>query len=423
VETPKSLEHAGESMKSVMVVAGTRPEIIKMVPIIKQSSKLGIDIVFVWSGQHYDYALSKIFFEQLGFPEPDECLDVGSGTHAEQTAKVMLGLERVIKKFKPQVVVAEGDTNTVAATAMSSVKCQVPFAHVEAGLRSWNMAMPEEVNRKVADSIASVHFAPTKLAALNLLFEGVSLRGLHLTGNTIVDMVSQHVGKAQEVGKKLREEMNLDEQYLLVTLHRAENVDDSERLKSVLVALKRLSEEFKVVFSIHPRTKQKITVKGMVKYLNSVLMLPPLGYFEFLGLLLGSTAILTDSGGVQEEAFTLKIPTVTLRYNTERPETFTHGVNVLAGADTQSIVNLTNSQVKRLEEIKKVDVNNPFGDGCAGERIAKVLKTSVESGFKIEEPDLRGASLITYKLMQTQQVVDRLNIEELVELSRRVLRV
>ena len=172
--------------KPLLIVAGTRPELIKLAPVFKWLEKFNVEYIFAWSGQHYDYELSKIFFEQLRIPDPKENLDVRSGTHAEQTAKVMVGLEKLIEKYSPSILVAEGDTNTVVATSLTALKCMVPFAHVEAGLRSWNMCMPEEINRKIADAIATLHFAPTELAAMNLLFEGIFPQHIHVTGNTIV---------------------------------------------------------------------------------------------------------------------------------------------------------------------------------------------------------------------------------------------
>ena len=187
----------------IMVVAGTRPEAIKLAPVIDWLARLNMDYVFIWSGQHYDYEMSRIFFEQLGLPEPDEDLDIRSGSHAHQTAKIIYMLEKMIEKYKPSIVVAEGDTNTVLGSALTSVKCLTPFAHVEAGLRSWNMIMPEEINRKIADTVASLNFAPTKLAVVNLIFEGVSPKIIHLTGNTIVDVIYKFKKNSMKKGEKI----------------------------------------------------------------------------------------------------------------------------------------------------------------------------------------------------------------------------
>jgi UDP-N-acetylglucosamine 2-epimerase (non-hydrolysing) len=394
-------------MRPVMVVAGTRPEIIKLTPMLNWFESLGIEYIFVWSGQHYDYELSKIFFEELRIPSPNESLDVRSGTHAEQTAKIIIGLERLIKKYSPSICVSEGDTNTVVASSLAALKCLVPYAHVEAGLRSWNMCMPEEINRKIADAIATIHFAPTKLAAMNLLFEGVSSRCIHVTGNTIVDVVREYGGLARTRGEKLISELGLDKySYILVTVHRAENTDNPQRLTTIIMTLKELSHHYNILFPIHPRTEKRLIELGLLQHLQHVKMVKPMGYLEFLGVLAHAKAVLTDSGGVQEEAFTLKIPTVVLRYNTERPETTMFHINVLAGIDKDKIVKLALTQAKRAEEIRSLNFENPLGDGFAGKRIARILKKVIENGLVIEEPDLRETPLIEYKLLEKDNVKD-----------------
>jgi len=388
-------------MKSVMVVAGTRPEVIKLAPVIKWLEKLGVEYIFVWSGQHYDYELSGIFFEQLKIPDPDENLGVGNGTHAEQTAKIMIKLERLIEGYSPAVVVAEGDTNTVVASSLTALKCLVPFAHVEAGLRSWNMTMPEEVNRKIADSIATLHFAPTKLAAINLLFEGISPQHIHITGNTIVDIVREYEGLARKRGEELLSELGLNKHcYVLATIHRAENTENPQRIRSIVMALEELSQYYDVLFPMHPRTEKKLVELGLAHFLQHIGIVKPMGYLEFLGVLTHARVVLTDSGGVQEEAFTLRVPTVTLRYNTERPETTMFHVNVLAGADKDRIVRLALMQAERAKEIRGLNFENPLGDGSAGKRVAKILKEALESGLAIEEPDLREMPVIEYRLLE-----------------------
>jgi len=387
-------------MKPMMIVAGTRPEVIKLAPVVKRLQQLGIDYIFVWSGQHYDYQLSRVFFREFELAEPTIDLMVGSGSHAEQTAKLMLGLERVIKKYTPSVVVAEGDTNTVLACALVAAKLLTPFAHVEAGLRSWNMLMPEEVNRRLADAIARLHFAPTKLAALNLLFEGISSQTVYVTGNTIVDSLQEFMSKVVSLSDSVLSRYGLERyDYVLVTLHRAENTDNPERLESILKALNELSRYYPVVFPVHPRTKNAVSRFGLSEQLSRVKLTEPLGYFEFLSLLSNCRVVLTDSGGVQEEAFTLKIPTVTLRYNTERPETTLYGINVLAGADKDKIVKLALMQAERAEKVRRLSFKNPLGDGQAGRRIAQILKEAVEAGLTIDEPDLRDMPVVKYRLL------------------------
>lgn len=388
-------------MGLVMVVAGTRPEVIKLFPIFKWFDRFGVEYIFVWSGQHYDYELSRIFFEQFEIRSPNENLDVRSGTHAEQTAKAMIGLEKLIKKYSPTVVISEGDTNTVAASSLAALKCLVPYAHVEAGLRSWNMCMPEEVNRKIADSVATLHFAPTELAAINLLFEGIPSRCIYITGNTIVDVISEYEGLARSRGEQFLSELGFDKHnYILVTVHRAENTDNPRRLISIVMAFKELSQHYNILFPIHPRTEKRLIELGLLPYLQHVKIVKSMGYLEFLGVLAHARVVLTDSGGVQEEAFTLKVPTVTLRYNTERPETTMFNLNMLAGAEKDKIVSLTLLQAKRIEEIRGISFENPLGDGSAGMRIAKILKEAMDIGLHIEEPDLRETPLIEYRLLE-----------------------
>jgi len=389
--------------RPLLLVAGTRPEIIKLAPIIEWLDELNVEYIFVWSGQHYDYELSEIFFEELRTPRPHINLNVGSGSHAEQTSKIMVALEEQIKKIKPSIIVAEGDTNTVVASSLTSLKYGVPFAHVEAGLRSWSIIMPEEVNRKVADTIATIHFAPTKLAVINLLFEGVSSKYIYLTGNTIVDIVNKFKDLIIGKGEILLSEYGLTgNNYILVTLHRAENTDNPQRLENILRALAELSQQYDVIFPIHPRTRNRVIELGMEKYLQKIKTIKPLGYVEFLSLLANCSVVLTDSGGVQEEAFILKVPTVTLRYNTERPETTIHGLNKLSGADTEYIVKLTLNQISYAKKIKSLSIENLLGDGHAGERIAGILKELSEKGIALEEPDLRETPLITYALLDNE---------------------
>ena len=389
-------------MRPIMIVAGTRPEVIKLAPVLKWLERSDTEYVLVWSGQHYDYELSKIFFEQLGVPEPDEDLDVGSGSHAEQTARIMIKLEKSIKRRSPAIVVAQGDTNTVAAVSLTALKCRVPFAHVEAGLRSWNMLMPEEINRKIADAIATMHFAPTELAAINLLFEGISPRGVHLTGNTIVDMVYEYADLAKKRGEELLSELGLEKYgYILTTVHRAENTDDHRRLEGIVMALRKLSQHYNILFPVHPRTERRLKELGLTRHLERVKIMRPLGYFEFLGLLAYARTVLTDSGGVQEEAFTLKVPSVVLRYNTERPETTMYGLCKLAGAETDRIVKLALEQADYWEKARSLSFENPLGDGRSGERIAALLRRAVEEGISIREPDLRDAPAVTYVLLES----------------------
>lgn len=383
----------------VMIVAGTRPEAIKLAPVFWWLEKIGVDYVFVWSGQHYDYEMSRVFFEQLRLPKPAVDLDVRSGTHAEQTAKIMMGLEEAVDKYKPTVVVAQGDTNTVVAAALTAAKKLVPFAHVEAGLRSWDRTMPEEINRIVADAVAHLCFAPTALAATNLMHEGVPISRIRITGNTIVDVVHSYRDIASEEGEKMLKELDLQpHSYVLVTIHRQENTDNPERLQSLVKALAKISRRAPVVFPAHPRTVNRLRGLGLLESLKDVRMLKPLGYFQFLGLLRYAAIVLTDSGGVQEEACLLKIPTLTLRYNTERPETVMAGLNRLVGTEEERIVMASFDALERREEIIKHarDCEEFLGHGDAGQKIAKTL---ADANVEVPTADTRADPYITYAIL------------------------
>jgi UDP-N-acetylglucosamine 2-epimerase (non-hydrolysing) len=389
-----------------MIVAGTRPEVIKLAPVIWSLEKLGVNYVFVWSGQHYDYELSWVFFEQLGLPKPHVNLNVGSSSHSEQTAKVMVGVEGVIRDLKPSVVVALGDTNTTLGAALASAKTLTPFAHVEAGLRSWDRTMPEEVNRIVADIIAEINFAPTWLAAVNLMHTGIPLRKIHITGNTIVDVVYKYRDLIAEEGEKLLQEFKLKQrEFVLATIHRQENTDNQWRLENIAKALVKLSKHVPVIFPAHPRTIKRLEASGLLELLKThVKLLKPLGYFEFLGLLSKSALVLTDSGGVQEEACILGIPTLTLRYNTERPETVLAGTNVVVGVETERVVRKSFEVLESREyDSGHKNCNGLLGDGRAGERIAGILRDTIET-IKIEDFDSRRDPYIIHILADNSKI-------------------
>jgi UDP-N-acetylglucosamine 2-epimerase (non-hydrolysing) len=387
----------------IMIVAGTRPEAIKLAPVIWWLDRLGVDYVFVWSGQHYDYELSRVFFEQLGLPEPALDLDVRSGSHAEQTARIMVGVESAVKRFNPSIVVAQGDTNTVLATALASTKMFVPFAHVEAGLRSWDRTMPEEINRIVADAVAELNFAPSYLAAVNLMHSGVPLRKVFVTGNTIVDVVYKYEAVASDEGEKMMKELGIEpEKFILVTVHRQENTDVEWRLRNIVKILKELSKYMPIVFPAHPRTVNRLQQYSLLDDLrNYVILTKPLDYFQFLGLLKNASAVMTDSGGVQEEACILGVPTITLRYNTERPETVLAGANTVAGVEPEKVIPITLNMVERRGEIaKKRGCNNLIGDGRAGERIAKILNESRDK-IAVEASDIHEDPYIVHTLVES----------------------
>jgi UDP-N-acetylglucosamine 2-epimerase (non-hydrolysing) len=397
-------------LKPIIVVAGTRPEAIKLSPLFRWLKKFGLDFLFVWSGQHYSYTLSEVFFKELELPVPDINLDIRSGSHSNQTAKAMIGLEDFFSRIDSSLIIAEGDTNTVLASALTANKCQIPFAHVEAGLRSYDKTMPEEINRIIADSCSEVLFAPTDLSFQNLVHEGISNKKIWLTGNTIVDVVKQYGAIVKENAMKVLDELKIEpKEFLLLTLHRQESTDILSRFKDLISAICSLSERYKVVFPIHPRTKNKLETLGLINNLKNkknLMIIPPLGYFKFLGLMSNCLTVLTDSGGVQEEAVTLGVPTVTLRYNTERPESVLCGFNVLAGTIPKSIIQKTDEQIKRYDDIKnsiKIGIN-PFGDGNSGKKIASILKNLVNSGIKVETTDTTKDPYIVYVLVDLEKL-------------------
>ena len=353
----------------ISVVFGTRPEIIKFSPIVRECVRLGLDYFILHTGQHYSYNMDRVFFEELELPEARYNLDVGSGSHAEQTGKMLVGIEKVLQKEKPDVVLVEGDTNTVLAGALAAVKLGVKVGHVEAGLRSYDDEMPEEINRVLADRCSHFLFAPTEKSRQILLGEGFSEGKIFVTGNTVVDAVYQNLEVAKKKGS-VSTRLGLDGQdYFLVTVHRQENVDNEKRFSGILEGLKLLQEEFgcKIVYPIHPRAKKQLKVFGLDA--NDVLLVEPLNFLGFLQLEANARLVLTDSGGVQEETCILGVPCVTLRYNTERPETLEVGSNVLAGTEPKEIVSKA-----KLMLGKEIKWANPFGDGKAGARIVDILR-------------------------------------------------
>jgi UDP-N-acetylglucosamine 2-epimerase (non-hydrolysing) len=364
----------------LLIVASTRPEVIKLAPVMRSLEEKGVGYVFATTGQHYDYALFKAFVRELKLKKPDYDVAIGSGTHAEQTSEAMLGLEGIMRKERPSVVVVEGDTNSVLSAALAAVKLRIPVAHVEAGLRSWDKNMPEEVNRILVDHCSELLFAPTEKAGLNLINEGIMPGKIHVVGNTIVDATLQHLKIAGGRGKIPRED------YLVLTLHRAENVDDEERLKGILEAVESLGE--RVVFPAHPRTKARLKSFALARRRN-IRITSPLSYLEFLLLLQGAKGVLTDSGGVQEEAIVLKVPCFTLRTTTERPESVEAGGNMIVGVDKEEIISRVSAVLQDEKRIARMRAaRNPFGDGKAGERIVNILLDKYEKGeLSIPMPD------------------------------------
>lgn len=351
----------------IAVILGTRPEIIKMSPVIRELEKKGKDYFILHTGQHYSYNLDEVFFEQLKLPDARYKLDAGSGTHAEQTARILVGVEKVLMEDKPDIVLVEGDTNSVLAGALAASKLHVKVGHVEAGLRSYDRQMPEEINRTLTDHCSDYLFAPTQKAKTILLGEGIPADKIFVTGNTIVDAIYQNLEIARESGNALNTLGLKSQQYFLVTLHRQENVDNLTRFALILEGLDNVASKFQlpVIYAIHPRSQKMMNKFGLKP--QNVNLIQPTGFLDFLQLESQSRLILTDSGGVQEEACVLGIPCVTLRDNTERPETIEVGANILAGTSPDKILDYTGVMFHG-----KTNWRNPFGDGKAGERIAEI---------------------------------------------------
>jgi UDP-N-acetylglucosamine 2-epimerase (non-hydrolysing) len=351
----------------INIVLGTRPEIIKMAPVIRACQRAGANFSILHTGQHYSYEMDQIFFRELELPTPDYNLDIGSGSHGEQTAKILAGIEKVYLTDTPDIVLVQGDTNSVLAGALAASKLHIPVGHVEAGLRSFDRRMPEEINRIVADHIADLLFAPTDLSRQYLLNEGIEERKIHVTGNTVVDAVFQNRAIAKKNSSVLRE-MNLEPgKYFLVTVHRAENVDMKSGLGGIISGLSALHRKYKmpIMFPMHPRTRKMMKEFGIDS--GDISIIEPLGYMEFIELEANARQILTDSGGVQEEACILNVPCVTLRENTERPETITAGANILAGTDSKKMIRASEAMMALARKWE-----NPYGDGHAGERILDI---------------------------------------------------
>jgi UDP-N-acetylglucosamine 2-epimerase (non-hydrolysing) len=350
----------------IAVVLGTRPEIIKMSPIIRECDASKLDYFILHSGQHYSYDMDAIFFEELCLPKAKYRLDIGSGPHGQQTGRMLAGIEDVLLKESPDYVVVLGDPNTPLAGALAAAKLHIPVCHVEAGRRSHNRRMPEEINRIVIDHISDCLCAPTELAKENLLKEGIDAGKIVVTGDPIVDAVSENLAIAGERSTILQDLGLTSKGYILVTVHRAENTDLKECLQGILTALGALSDSLSlpVVFPIHPRTEGKIREFGLL--MNGILQTGPLGYLDFLHLEANAGLILTDSGCIQEESCILSVPCVTLRDDTERPETLMVGSNVLAGTDPRHILP---AALRMLSTECKWQ--NPFGDGSAGKHIVQ----------------------------------------------------
>ncbi len=352
----------------IAIVVGTRPEIIKMAPVVRACVERGAPYLLLHTGQHYSFEMNGVFFRELELPAPHHNLEVGSGSQAYQIGAIVSGMAPILERERPDVVLVEGDTNSVLAAGLAAHKLGIRVGHVEAGLRSYDRTMPEEINRILTDHLSDHLFAPTENARRILLGEGVGAERIHVTGNTVVDELLRQRERARTPG--LLERFGVSPgSFALATVHRAENVEVQARLRGILDGLAETARALgmPVLAALHPRTAKKLDALGLAGG-GAVRRLPPLGYLEFLGLHAEAALVLTDSGGLQEEACCLRVPCVTLRDNTERPESVEVGANVLVGAESARIV-----AGARMMAAKPRDWPNPFGDGKSGARIVELL--------------------------------------------------
>jgi UDP-N-acetylglucosamine 2-epimerase (non-hydrolysing) len=365
--------------RPIILVVGARPNFMKIAPLYAELARRGVPQLLLHTGQHYDENMSKVFFDDLGMPKPDIYLGIGSGSHAEQTAKVMVEFEKICKDSNPRWVVVVGDVNSTVACSLVAAKLWIPCAHVEAGLRSFDRRMPEEINRLVTDSIADLLLTPSPDGDENLRNEGVVESRILRVGNIMIDSLFNNLEKASK--STILTDLGLEKgTYGVLTLHRPSNVDDSAAFIRVIEALEIIGTHLPVVFPVHPRTVKNTERFGLTQRLESVpnmIRTGPAGYLDFIALMANARVVLTDSGGLQEETTALGIPCITLRENTERPITVTEGTNVIVGNDTEAIVT---ALVDILETGGKAGRIPDLWDGHTAERIADALLNSKEEG-------------------------------------------
>jgi UDP-N-acetylglucosamine 2-epimerase (non-hydrolysing) len=363
--------------RCVMTVAGARPNFMKIAPIARELLKSPDQWrhVLVHTGQHYDDAMSNVFFRELGIPEPDVNLNVGSASHAVQTAAVMTAFERVVVSTRPDVVVVVGDVNSTLACALVSAKLGIAVAHVEAGLRSFDRTMPEEINRVVTDHLSDLLFVTERSGTENLLREGIPRERVHFVGNVMIDTLLAHRARARELRTWVRFGLERGH-YVVLTLHRPANVDDIAHLRPIMEAISEIAVQLPVIFPVHPRTRERLRQYSTIQdtaAAGRLILIDPQGYLDFLSLMEASSVVLTDSGGIQEETTILGIPCLTLRSNTERPATVESGTNRIVGTTRSAILEAFND-ARRDRALPKVP---PLWDGAAAARIVSVLSAEV----------------------------------------------
>ena len=355
-------------MSQILCVVGARPNFMKMAPVVAALTAAGHRPLLVHTGQHYDAAMSQVFFDELGMPEPDIHLEIGSDSHARQTARTMIAFEEVVLEHRPRWVVVAGDVNSTLAAGLVAAKLEVPVAHVEAGLRSFDRGMPEEINRVLTDRLSDLLFTTEESGNRHLAAEGVAAERVCFVGNCMVDTLLQHVEVATAAAPWRA--LGLEPGgYALMTLHPPSNVDDPEVLASLLATAETLAERLPLVFPVHPRTRKQLEDRGY-RPPPGLRLEPPMPYLAFLGMMARARLVLTDSGGIQEETTALSVPCLTLRWNTERPVTVERGTNRLVGTDRQEILRCFGDILGGHWAAGEVP---PLWDGKAGERIARRL--------------------------------------------------
>lgn len=368
------------SKYKIICVVGARPNFMKIAPIIAAFKKIftECEIVLVHTGQHYDAAMNDQHFAALGIPHPDINLEVGSGSHAVQTAEIIRRFEPIVDEHLPNAVLVVGDVNSTIACALVAVKKNISVIHVEAGLRSGDRSMPEEINRVLTDQISDLLLTTERSAADNLQREGIDTKRVHFVGNVMIDTLRNNLPRAVDVNQTLKQFIDKPvsveaKKYAVLTLHRPSNVDDPEILKTLLNTVQVVSKELPVLFPVHPRTKDKIEKFGLMNIIENaaIHLLPPLGYLEMLGIMKDARLVLTDSGGIQEETTALGVPCITLRENTERPITVVEGTNTIAGQNAEKILQIYDDV---MSTGGKAGLIPEFWEGKAAERVVNVIR-------------------------------------------------
>jgi UDP-N-acetylglucosamine 2-epimerase (non-hydrolysing) len=384
----KSAETSDDKRRSILCIVGARPNFMKMAPIISALKNLQprLDVSLLHTGQHYDVAMNHQYFEALGIPSPDVNLEVGSASHTVQTAEVMRRFEPVLDETRPSAILVVGDVNSTFACALVAAKKGVPVIHVEAGLRSFDRSMPEEINRILTDQISDLLFITERSGRENLLREGIDGARIHFVGNVMIDTLRNNLERAVPLSRILQDAnragfMTGNDEYAVLTLHRPSNVDDPGMLRALLETIVKISTRLPVIFPVHPRTSAMIEKFGLNEMLRvpRILLLPPMGYLEMLGLMKDARVVLTDSGGVQEETTALGVPCITLRNNTERPITVDEGTNTIAGQEPAGILSAFDEVMASGGKAGRIP---EFWDGRAAVRIAQVIQGWMEKGFR-----------------------------------------